>query len=71
MGERMTEEESPLIAKIGQAYLLIGTLSAGTPVPDEEWERALDYFADEGRYDEDFLPWPRSTHSPTKEEKRS
>ncbi len=53
-------DENPLIAKIGQAYQVIGTLSSGkTDIPEEEWERALDYFADEARYDDDFLPWPR------------
>lgn len=52
-------DDNPLISKIGQAYQVIGALSSGANVTDDEWERALDYFADEASYDEDFLPWPR------------
>ena len=56
----ISTDENPLISKIGQAYQVIGTLSAGRAhVSEEEWVRALDYFADEARYDPDFLPWPR------------
>jgi len=65
----MSDRESLLIDKIGQAYQIIGTLSSGiTAVPESEWERALDYFADETRYDDDFLPWPREYALPASRE---
>ncbi len=50
-----------LKSKVGQAYQVIGLLAIGTEqVPtEEEAARALDYFANEEVYDEDFLPWPR------------
>jgi hypothetical protein len=53
-------QENPLISKIGQAYQVIGmACRKGELIPEEEWQRALDYFADEEKYDDDFLPWPR------------
>ena len=48
--------------KSAQAYQVIGTLlymlDDGGSVSDDEQIRALDYFSDDGKFDEDFLPWP-------------
>lgn len=53
--------------KVAEAYLVIGALSVMADdgsigdVTEEEWARALDYFANcEGPAQEDFLPWPRT-----------
>lgn len=46
--------------KSGQAYQVIGHLASGSAnVSEAEWRRALDYFSDSERVDEEFLPWPR------------
>ena len=46
--------------KSAQAYQVLGALLVGEPiqVSEEEAIRALDYFADEAAFDEEFLPWP-------------
>jgi hypothetical protein len=46
------------IGKVGQAYQVIGSCCCGVRPTEAEWQRALGYFADEERYDPDFLPWP-------------
>lgn len=47
--------------KSAQAYQALGQLllSPKPTISDDETKRALDYFSDTARYDEDFLPWPR------------
>ena len=50
-------------AKVGQAYQVIGMLLEKCgDFEGDEGQRALDYFADERSYDDDFLPWPRGNH---------
>ncbi len=49
--------------KSAQAYQVIGNLlhKLGDGWFDsDEGIRALDYFSDTKKFDEDFLPWPRS-----------
>lgn len=44
-----------------QAYQVIGFLSSLDPeniIPESEWVRALDYFSDTTKFDEEFLAWP-------------
>lgn len=58
----MTDAEhiENLEAKSGQAYQVIGwLLSECGMFETAEGQRALDYFSNEGHYDDDFLPWPR------------
>jgi hypothetical protein len=46
--------------KSGQAYQVIGhLLDLCGMFESPEGQRALDYFSDEAKIDEDFLPWPR------------
>lgn len=52
------DNENPRIEKIAQAYQVIGSCWGGVKPTEAEWQRALDYFADEERLDPDFLPWP-------------
>lgn len=49
--------------KSAQAYQVIGALSLGaeTEASDEEVMRALNYFSETDRFEEDFLPWPLPT----------
>lgn len=57
----MTDAEriEKLEAKSGQAYLTIGWLLYQCGLfGTDEGQRALDYFSNEGHYDDDFLPWP-------------
>ncbi len=57
------DEENPLI-KNGQACQVIGGCRGGVKPTEAEWQRVLnlpqvlDSFADEERFDPDFLPWP-------------
>jgi len=52
------DEENPLIEKVGQAYQVLGGCCGGVKPTEAEWRRVLDYFANEERFDPDFLPWP-------------
>lgn len=54
----MTERDQ-LLDKIGQLYQVLGGCWGGVIPTEAEWQRALDYAADEDAYDPDFLPWPR------------
>ena len=48
--------------KSAQAYQVLGFLmltKKGKNASDAEQIRALDYFADSAKFDEDFLPWPK------------
>lgn len=47
-----------LLEKVAQAYQIIGRLLQEPPPHSSELTRALDYFADETAFAEDFLPWP-------------
>lgn len=44
--------------KSAQAHQVIGVLWGGAKISEAEFERALDYFSN-GKYNPDFLPWPR------------
>ncbi|BBD37530.1 hypothetical protein Amn_24100 [Aminobacter sp. Y103A] len=58
--ERIEELE----AMSGQAYQVIGWLLSECGLFETaEGQRVLDYFSEEGRYDDNFLPWPRSVDS--------
>lgn len=58
MAKKLTEEQWS--EKMGTAYQVIGTLLSKAGLFDTaEGERALDYFADDEAFDEDFLPWPQ------------
>lgn len=58
----MTDAEriEELEAKSGQAYQVIGWLLSECGMFEApEGQRVLDYFSNEGHFDDDFLPWPR------------
>lgn len=50
----LTNENEKLKEKIAQAYQTIGQLADNNNIVDEEIAKALDYFADTEKFDEDF-----------------
>lgn len=55
--------------KAYQAYQVIGWLLHELSLFETiEGQRALDYFSDEDRYEDDFLPWPRDKITETAKE---
>lgn len=50
----LTNENEKLKEKIGQAYQTIGQLADNNNIVDDEIVKALDYFADTEKFDEDF-----------------
>ena len=55
---RPSPSRDDLLEKVAQAYQIIGRLLQEPPPHSSELTRALDYFADETAFAEDFLPWP-------------
>ena len=52
--EQLQARVDELESKSAQAYQVIGALG---DIDDDEVIRALDYFSDTNKYDEDFLPF--------------